>query len=332
MVALRRLAALALLAAACHQPVEYSTTAASGVVKLRVSDNTVAGQASGFGDGRALASLGSGSFLVSTGSGRLHRFSSPDMSLDTSFVIGPSSGAGYADIILPKPGVAYVIGAAGRILEVNVGMGLVVDEITAGPLPVGLCASPASQLFYVVDGSDGRIREVDSADNSVLRGTDPLDEPAVEATVESHQDRYLLVACADDAGSVYAVDLATFYVSDAAELGSVCSGAQAFPAESIWAATHPNWYGSNGSVSVCANFTQPEVTPLPIAGHPVDVCSVPGTTLFYVLSYLGDGVSAVTAVDFITGEKTDPIPLDGFPWDITSHGNGEYVLVLTSEI
>ncbi len=332
MVALRRLAALALLAAACHQPVEYSTTTASGVVKLRVSDNSVVGEATGIDDGRALASLGSGSFLVSSGSGELYRFSSPDMSLDTSFTIGASSGAGYGDIILPKPGVAYVIGAAGKVLEVNIGMGLVVDELSVGPLPVDLCASPANELFYVVDGSDGRVREVDSADNSVLRSSDPLEEPAVGITVESHQDRYVLVACADDAGIVYAVDIATFYVSKAAELGSMSSGVQAFPAESIWAATHPNWYGSTGSVSVCAKFTQPEVTALPIAGHPVDLCSVPGTTLLYVLSYMGDGVSAVTAVDFITGEKTDPIALEGFPWDITSHANGEYVLVLTSEI
>ena len=332
MVALRRLAALVLLAAACHQPVEYSTTAASGVVKLRVSDNTVAGQASGIDDGRALASLGSETFLVSSGSGELYRFNSPDMSLDTSFAIGPGSGAGYGDIAIPRPGIAYVIGAAGKLLEVNVGSAMVVDEFTVGPFPSDLCASPTSQLFYVVDGSDGRIREVDSADNSVLRSTDPLDEPPVEATVESHEDRYILVACADDAGSVYAVDLATFYISDAAELGGLCSGAKAFPAESIWAVTLPNWYGSMGSVSVCANFAQPEVTVLPIAGHPVDVCSVPGTTLFYVLSYMGDGISAVTAVDFITGGKTDPIPLDGFPWDITSHANGEYVLVLTSEI
>jgi len=74
----------------------------------------------------------------------------------------------------------------------------------------------------------------------------------------------------------------------------------------------------------------PEVVHVQIAGHPTSVCSVPGTTLFYVLSYLGSGTSRVTAVNYVTEAVVSEIDIAGFPWDITSHANGEFVLALTS--
>jgi hypothetical protein len=76
----------------------------------------------------------------------------------------------------------------------------------------------------------------------------------------------------------------------------------------------------------------PEVTTVQIAGHPTDICSVPGTALFYVLSYLGDGTSRITAINYVIGEIVGEVDVPGFPWDITSHANGEFVLALTSDI
>ena len=93
--------------ASCHQPVEYGVTAQSGVVKLRVSDNTIVGNVSNIPDGRSLCSQGNTEFLVASGSGVLYRFNSLEMVQDTSYSIGSSSGSGYGEIILPDPTSAY---------------------------------------------------------------------------------------------------------------------------------------------------------------------------------------------------------------------------------
>ncbi len=323
--------ALAIVLAGCHDPVEYDTSAESGVVKIRVSDVSIAGNVGGIEDGRALCSLGNTGFLVASGSGELYRFDSEQMTLDTAFAVGYGSGSGYGDMVVPKPGSVYLIGSAGRILEVSLQSSSVVDQFDAGPLPTALCASSSDQRFYVADGSDRRIREVDSESNTVLRQTPPLDQTPVAITTESFLDEYLLACCSDDEGSVGRITLGTFnpgYVY----LGSECSGISAFPADSAWAVTHPAWFADNGSVSICKSFLMPDVATVQITGHPTDICSVPGTVFFFVLSYLGDGMSRVSAVDYVDEEIVGEVDVPGFPWDITSHANGEFVLVLTSDI
>ncbi len=314
----------------CHQPVEYDSSAASGVVKLRLSDYTVAGNVSGIEDGRALCSLGNSEFLVTSGTGILYRFDSPSMTLDSSYAIGFGSGSGYGEIIYPKPGSVYIIGAAGKLIEVDLQTNSVAAEFEAGPLPTALCASTSSQRFFVADGSDCRIREVDTGSNTVLRSTEPLKETPVSLAAESYLEEYLLACCADEDGTVGRISLSTFYTSHL-NLGSAGSDLSAFPAESIWAVVHPDWYASDGSISLCSNYFLPTVTEVTIAGHPTDVCSVPGTTLFYVLSYLGDGMSRVSSVNYLTGDRQEVLDIPGFPWDITSHANGEYLLILTSD-
>jgi hypothetical protein len=320
-----------LLVAGCHDPVEYDISAQSGVVKIRVSDNTVAGSVGGIEDGRSLCSLGNTEFLVASGSGILYRFDSEQMLLDTSYAIGFGSGSGYGDMVIPKPGSVYVIGAAGKIIEVSLQSNSVVDQFDAGPLPNALCASSTDQRFYVADGSDRKIREVDSEGNVVLRQSQPLDEIPVAITTESFLDEYLLACCSDDDGNIGRVTLSTLGIGPI-YLGSPCSAITSFPAESTWAVTHPEWYAENGTVSICSSFLMPEVTTVQISGHPTDICSVPGTVLFYVLSYLGDGTSRVTAINYVTGDVVGEVDVPGFPWDITSHANGEFVLALTSDI
>jgi len=325
------MAAWVITAVSCHDPVEYDTTAVSGVAKIRVADHTVIGTAGGIEDGRSLCSLGNSQFLVASGNGILYRFDSEAMMLDTSFSIGFGSGAGHGAMVLPKPGSVYVIGAAGKIIEVGLQTNSVLDEFDAGPLPRALCTASENQRLFVADGSDCRIREVDTGTNLVLRETEPLDAVPVSLVAETFQNDYLLAGCTNPEGTVGRVSLATFYTGSVF-LESACTGITAFPAESIWAAAHPDWSEPHGRISICSNFYLPDITEVQVDGHPVDICSVPGTTLFYVLSYLGNGSSRVTAVNYFAGGIVAEIDLPGFPWDITSHANGQYVLVLTSEL
>ena len=328
---LKLVPALIILAAACYSPVEYNVVDESRLVKLCVSDNTIAGTFSGISDGRSLCSIGNNEFIVASGTGTLYRFNSPAMELDTSFVIGSGSGSGYGNMITPKPGSIYVIGAAGKIIEVNLATNSVIDEFEAGPMPNALCASPTNQRFYVSDGSDRQIREIDPVSNTVLRTSDPLNSVPVSITIESFQNAYLLAASSSEEGSVERVTLGTFYVNSIS-IGSSSSDITAAPAESIWAVVHPQWFAENGSISICSNFFNPEIFSISIAGHPTNVCSVPGSTLFYALSYMGDGTSRITAINYFTREIVAEVDIPGFPWDITSHANGEYILTLTSDI
>lgn len=323
--------ALIFLATACYSPVEYDVVDQSRIVKLQVSDNTVVGTFSDVTDGRSLCSIGNNEFLVASGSGTLYRFDSPAMELDTSFVIGFGSGSGYGSMITPKPGSVYVVGAAGKIIEVSLQTNSVIDEFDAGPMPNALCASPISQKFYVSDGSDRQIREIDPVSNTVLRTSSPLNCVPVSITIESFQNAYLLAASSSEEGSVGRVTLSTFFVNPIS-LGSSSSDITAAPAESIWAVVHPEWFAENGSVSICSNYSAPDIFSVAVAGHPTNICSVPGSTLFYALSYLGDGNSRITAINYFTKEIIAEIDIPGFPWDITSHANGEYILTLTSDI
>ena len=127
------------------------------------------------------------------------------------------------------------------------------------------------------------------------------------------------------------VSIATFY-SNPNYLGLAGSDITAFQAESTWAVVHPEWYEENGSVSICNSFSMPQISNLFIEGHPTDICSIPGSTICYVLSYLGEGMSRITAINYFTGDVTGYVDIEGFPWDITSHANGEFVLALTSDI
>jgi DNA-binding beta-propeller fold protein YncE len=326
------LAALATgLLVSCHQPVEYSETAQSGVVKLRVSDNSIVGSTGNIPEGRALCSLGNTEFLVVSGSGVLYRFDSETMIPDTAFTIGSSSGSGYGSIITPTTASAYTIGSAGKLIEIDLTANSVADEFSAGPFPNALCTSSSSQRIYVTDGSDQKVREIDTGTNTVLRETAELCAVPVAIVAESYLDQYLLVSCSDEDGTVERISIATFY-SSPSYLGQAGSDLTAFPAESVWAVVHPEWYGENGRVSICSSFSIPEVSTQTIEGHPTDICGIPGTTLCYILSYLGAGTSRITSINWFTGDVIGSVDIPGFPWDMTSHANGEFVLILTSDV
>ncbi len=322
---------LLFLLTACYSPVEYDIVDKSRILKIRVSDNAIIGSIDNVTDGRSLCSIGNNEFIVASGNGTLYRYDSQEMQLDTSFVIGFGSGSGYGSLIIPKPGSIYVIGAAGKIIEISLQSNSVIDEFEAGPMPNSLCASPINQRFYVSDGSDQQIREIDPVSNTILRTSPPLDNVPVSIVIESFQNSYLLAASSSDEGVVERLTLSTFYTNPIS-IGNPSSDITSAPAESIWAVVHPQWFEENGSVSICSNFSNPEVFKISVDGHPTNICSVPGSTLFYALSYLGDGISRVTAINYFTKEIITEMDIPGFPWGITSHANGEYILTLTSDI
>lgn len=321
-----------LLFIACYQPVEHSTVAMCGVVKLRVSDNSVAGILQDVPEGRALLSTGNTEFLVASGTGEIVVVSSPEMEIDTSFSVGYPGGAGYRSIIMPTAGTVYLTSSVGDMLEVNLEELSVTDQFPVGDLPDQLAQLPYSgEFFYVSDGSTGRISEVRALNNTVVRQSDPLGAVPSSITAESYLNAFLISVTSEENGLCGILDLGTFHFEEV-YLGLPCHDVSAFPAESIWVVTHPEWNNDNGSVSICTNYSFPEVEAVQVTGHPMQICSVPGTTMFYLLSYLGNGESLLVGINYLTRRVEAEVPVDGYPWDITSHGNGEFVLALTAEL
>jgi len=321
-----------LLLLACYSPAEHSTVADCGVWKIRVSDNSLIGVLEGVPEARALQSVGNTEFLVSSGTGEIHIVNSPDMLITETLTVGFAGGAGYRSIIMPGAGSVYLTSSTGSILEIDLtGMSLVAD-FNAGAVPDRMAALPYSdEFFYVTDMSTGKILEVSTVTNSVTRESDALDAVPSAIAAESFLNSFLITVTSDETGLCGILNLGTFYFEEFS-FGHACHDVTAFPAESIWAVSHPEWNLSSGSISICSNFSFPEVEAISIPGHPMQICSVPGTTLFYVLSYLGDGNSLLLGVNYLTRTIDSQMEIPGFPWDVTSHGNGEYVLVLTSEL
>ena len=328
----RRIFSILLILAACYNPTEHATVADCGIVKLRLSDNSVAGVFTGLPDGRTLCSLGNTEFLVASGTGNLYRISSPEMQLNESFSVGYAGGAGYRSMILPVAGSVYLTSSAGDLLEIDLSENSVADQFPAGDVPENLASAPFSdEFFYVSDGSSGRISEVSVITNSVTRQSPSLGAIPSAITVESYLNSFLIAVSADENGLCGIYDLGTLHAEEVL-LGYPCFDVTAFPAESVWAVTHPEWSSESGFISLCTNFSSPNVDQVQVQGHPMQICSVPGSTMFYLLSYLGNGESLIVGINYLTKQIECEVELSGFPWDITSHGNGEFVLALTSRL
>ncbi len=321
-----------LVLASCYNPTIHSVTASCGVTKLRVSDNSVAGILTDIPEGRTLLSTGNTQFVIATGAGEMVLVNSTEMAVDTSFTVGFAGGAGYRSMIMPSSQNIYLTSSAGDLLQIDISELSVANSFSAGQQPEVLAKLPYSgEFFYVSDGTSTRISEFRTLNNSIVRESEPLGSPPAALAAESFANSYLIAVTGDEAGLCGILNIGTFHF-ERVMMGYPCSDAAAFPAESIWAVTHPMWNAESGMVSICTNFSLPEIEPVAVSGHPMKICSVPGTTLFYLLSYKAGGESSVISINYLTGQVESETVISGFPWDITSHGNGEFILALTSEL
>jgi DNA-binding beta-propeller fold protein YncE len=325
-LALLLIPAAALLS--CHELTEYEGTMIDSVVFIRTSDLSVYGSIGGIEDGRVLYSVNNATLFVLSGEGMLYRLNPEEMAVDTVISVFSSTGSGIYDIVAPPPRSSlYLMGNGSQLVEVDVSTNTVADVFQVGPSPC--CMAEGGGYVYVGDSQDDRLREVDPGNNSVRRWIQlPYEPLAVEV---GNSDLYCLVTSRED-GSNGLVRLMTPSMNHSynPDLPGPGNDIQAVVDTSSYFTACPNWSQGYGWMVVSDSLGDP-VESTYLEGHPFSLAATPDGHYLYVLHKLPGGTGLVTAIDVFFGGITGQVPIDGYPWDITVQGNGEFIVVLVGE-
>lgn len=326
--ALPLICALTLLAA-CHEIAEYSSGGVNGVHIIDVADMSLYGELDGFEGGRALCSVNNTTFLVACNTGQLSTVDSEELCVVRTQSVGLPFSSGYNSMIRANNGSIYLIGAYGQIIEYSTVSSVVKDEFSAGPCPVSLARSPGRDSIYVADLSDGMLREVGTLGNSITR---QIELPAPASSISPFDDaRDMILASSADGQCCYVnwaipqlVDTEVEMSTDVAALADTAVACFTLP-----------FYGSGyGAVVLMSgdlvHFEEYDMVSL--TGDPLRVCSTYPVRMFYIASYLGDGITRVYALDAMTHDITGTLEVSGYPWDIVSHRSGQLIVVLTTGV
>jgi DNA-binding beta-propeller fold protein YncE len=327
-------AGLLLLASSCTEITEYSTTGEYGVTVLDASDLAVIGTLEGLPNASLIVSMGGASFAVLSSDGNVYHCDSEALSVDSISNIPAVGGGGFRDAV-KLTGSLYLLAGGPNLLEVSLQSFAVLDEFVVGTSPVDMCASPSGVgLLYLVDSGDGMIREVSTMTNSV-NWAEPLRyvSPAAVAAYLAGPPR-LVVGYADSAASVSFLDLDVMYESRFDELVPYPAGRIiTHAADSVLYVSRPipgydgylEVYWGYGEWGLPSRSTQ-------LNGSPVDIAVDPAGGFAYVLTDVAEAGAAVYRLqsDSANFAITDQLELEGVPLDVSSHGSGAKLLVLTA--
>ncbi|MGM0628142.1 MAG: hypothetical protein ACQETZ_08280 [Candidatus Fermentibacterota bacterium] len=322
-----------LLAAGCHEVTEYTDSGEFGAVILRTSDLSVVGYVAGMDGARSLVSMGGSRFLVGTSTGRVYEVDSEVLEIVRHQQVTAGSGAGIRRMVKsPSASTIYLLTGSGKILEMDSETFGIVDDFTAGASPSDICRSPGSiPRIYVSDMEQGRIREVWTSDNHVGKVIEVPEMPVSLAGYLSAPD--VLVSAHEGQGGVNIVDIeAGGSISLLSGSSGPFSDVAVAGADTIVCAGAPRWDADNGRLlMVKMGEMGPSVSSFPVEGHPTSVsASPPGSSpLFYAACADGDR-TVVVALNYLHGQVQMTAELEGYPWAVSTHRNGEYLIVLTS--
>jgi hypothetical protein len=186
-------------------------------------------------------------------------------------------------------------------------------------------------MLYIGDSQDSRIREVDVTDNLVKRWVQlPFAPQSVELGVHGE---FLMAASRSDGeyGMVRLVTPSMGFSYSAFEFPSPAYDIQVAGDSSSYFVTCPDW-GEISGTSVVADSLGDIISYIgTFQGHPFRLSSDPIGRYLYILINNGGGTGTLVVRDMFFGSSMTEIPLEGYPWDLVSHRNGELVLVLIGE-
>lgn len=331
-VSLLPAAALAvILVCGCHSLTEFEGTLHSGVVFIRTDDYTVEAILEGFDDGRAICSINNNTFYVLGSTGTLYKVNSEEMVIDTSFSVWNGPALGPIDILSPVPrSKVYIIGNGSEIIEVSVSSNQVTDIFWAGPSPACMVSTEtaANTSIYIGDSQDNRLRQVDLSNNIVVRSALIGYQPYALG-IDNLQQFLLVSAYYDNVMRIMNIGLDPIHAgqynvgSSGTDIVLPANGTQFYMAD-------PNWEGGGGSLIAVRVDTLGGMrdSTISMPGHPVRLSATPSGRYLHILSNTGTGDTILTVLDLFFGGTVAEIELSGYPWDLTLHANGEYVLVL----
>lgn len=282
-------------------------------------------------------------FVVST-EGKIFRYDSETMELIEEYQIAAASAAGFSEIVYcSTKNSAYLIGAHGNILEISLPDCMVLDEFSVCQAPVKLALASGSRNLFVGDGTTSRVFQVATSNNSVpgsvelffnihLMETLPLKSPQnTDSMIVSTTDGLSMVE-AWGPGNLRSI------LFDKYPRGNFLDFA-AVPNDSFFVAIYHSLNTEKFTVG-SYRLTVPYVPPPAIPPYKYfGVQRIPNNINMlsmghdyqhaYVLSYLGDNTSRLSAYNYRTYEITREVDIPGYPIDIQASGGG-YIYVLTA--
>jgi len=227
----------------------------------------------------------------------------------------------------------FVYTASGRLYRIDSGemaidTSFVIDTGSGQPA-FGMTSPPPNSSLFVL-GSGGQIIHVSIASSSVVGVFSP--GPSTVALCSSHSSSDTMLYTVDGLDNyVREIDPSSHSIirSDVLWLVPSCVTI-ALDGDSLLVGSDscPEWGSGSGSV---VKIERPQAANrFGVDGHPVKLAADnPGHYLF-VLSNTGSGTSLVTVIDEWFGGVVAEIPVNGLPQDMVIHGDGEYLLVLTT--
>jgi len=315
----------------CHSVTEVSGSIQSSITFVSTSDFSIVNTLEGIEDGRSICSISNTLFFVYSASGRLYRVDSDEMAIDTSFVIDTATGQPSFGMTSPPPNSSlYVLGSGGQIIQVSVASSSVMDVFSPGPSTVALCSSHSSSdtMLYAVDGQDNYVREINPSSNSIVRSDVLWLSPSC-VTIALDGDSLLVGSEVDEAVAFVILDMGPMYARPPLDISRAVNDVIAFPSEDeYYFASCPEWGSGSGSV---VKIERPQAANrFGVDGHPVKLAADDDGHYLFVLSNTGGGTCLVTVIDEWFGGVVAEIPVNGLPRDMVIHGDGEYLLVLTT--
>lgn len=241
--------AAAMLPLACSNFTEYPGTPSAGLLIIDPDNLEIVGTLEGVEGGRALCPGHDLEFFVSSTTGEIFVFDASTATLDTSFVIGPGSSAGYGSMAyIPATNSVYIVGALGTLLEVDMGGHTVTDDFTAGSSPSFITPSRGFDYIYVTDPLNNKVHAVRTSSNTVQK-TWMLDDTPTVMLVNTMGNDTLLVSTSDPGGVAYVQPADFSGPSREVSLPPASDMARSNFLDLMFAA-HPRYGYSSGTVSV----------------------------------------------------------------------------------
>lgn len=316
-----------IMVAGCTDITEYEMGFSAGLHAISSEDFSILHVVSDLPGAQTLLMYPEKVFVVSN-EGYIYSYNPEDMELIEEIQVGAPSPAGYSDIVFCSlKNSAYLIGALGTILEINLPECNVVDEFSLCQSPIMLELGLGSSNLFVADGPTNRIYQMSVIENI------PHDDISFFYTVKNmascqNPDSMLV----STSGNMFLLEvISPVYIRRAIfQEAPTLSDMIAVPDDTIFVAVK-----SNNQVGILDMFSD-ELVPSPAF---TGAASITGSNHIlamgndwqhaYVLSYLGDDISRLCAFNYRFLAITQTVDIAGFPLDLEVSGGGTIYALTT---
>ncbi len=266
-----------------------------------------------------------GHLIITTKEGSLLLYDSESLEMLGEYKVGPAAPEGYSEMIYnPSRNSAYLIGAYGNILDIDLPECTVENMFSVCQLPLDLIfGGDDSPYFYATGGIDNKLYRVNTSTNNTA-GFVQFDEGI--RTVTIHAPDSILVSSRGGTYIVFSESLELMisirvFMADAKSLGTIWN-------RDYTAAV----FGGNLGIVSChlnedsTHYVWTFDEQVEVEGNPFDICC---NEIFsaYLLSYTWNETSALYRYDYSTGNIMGQVEIQGYPLDLkVTDSNNVFVL------